>query len=518
MRMGPIDPQARGPQRGVRYEDTHKGAALRRYIEYRLKAFHVLRWESRFLDEFSATSDDVNLSIPRANGKSAIAAALSCCVVDPDGPLHAEGDEVTVVASSHRQAAVVFEDALRLMRRKTGLSRNEWRVQDTMNASLLEHRATGSRLMCVGSDPRRMHGLRSRWIVGDEVAVWDPAKVEAALAALSTTLGKRADSRRLLIGTRPADEGHPFSRALVDPDALNVVYAAGAEDDPLAWKTVRKANPSLAALPYLRKRLRREMAAAGRDASALSAWRALRLNQGVADTDVCNHVLTAESWREIESDAEPVGPSFWGIDSAEGTSMCAVSSYWPDTGRLETVAAFPSIPDLRERGLRDGVGGLYQNCYDRGELVLLGRRAPDLRALVVEAMHRFGRPVRVVADRHRLTLLQDAVASVMPNVPLLARGMGFVAGAEHIRTFRRAALEGRVHPVESLLLRSAAASARVVVDAAGNAKLSKASQGGRRARSRDDALAASIMAVWAGLSTPVSTPGWKYSGVMAGTG
>ena len=515
--MGPIKRRIEGPQRGCGSEDTQKGAALRRYIEYRLKAFRVLRWESRFLDEFSASSDDVNLSIPRANGKSAIAAALSCCVVDPDGPLHAEGDEVTVVASSHRQASVVFEDALRLMRRKTGLSRNEWRVQDTMNASLLEHRATGSRLRCIGSDPRRMHGLRSRWIVGDEVAVWDPAKVEAALAALSTTLGKRADSRRLLIGTRPADASHPFARALSDPAALSVIYAADQEDDPLSWTTVRKANPTLGALPHLRKRLRLEMALAGRDASALSSWRALRLNQGVPDTDVCNHVLTAGAWREIESDAAAVGPSFWAIDTAEGTSMCAVSSYWPDSGRLETVAAFPSIPDLRERGLRDGVGRLYLDCHERGELVLLGRRAPDLRGLVVEALHRFGRPVRVVADRHRLTLLQDAVASVMPNVPLLSRGMGFIDGAEHIRTFRRAALEGRVHPVESLLLRSAAASARVVVDAAGNSKLSKASQGGRRARSRDDALAASIMAVWAGISAPVSAPGWSYSGVMVGS-
>ena len=515
--MGPIGRHQQGLQRGVRDEATQKSAALRRYIGYRLKAFRVLTWERRFFDAFTASSDDVNLSIPRANGKSAIASALACCVVDPDGPLHADGDEVTVVASSHRQAGVVFEDALRLMRRKTGLSRNEWRVQDTMNASLLEHRATGSRLRCIGSDPRRQHGLRSRWIIGDEIASWDPAKVESSLSALSTSLGKREDSRRILIGTRPADGDHPFARALADPDSLNVIYAADPEDDPLSWTTVRKANPSLGALASLRKRLRREMALAGRDSSALSSWRALRLNMGVPDTDVCNHVLTAEAWRAIEGDAAPVGPCFWGADTAEGTSMCAIACYWPDTGRLEVVSCFPSIPNLRERGLRDGCARLYLDCHERGELLTLGARAPDLRALVVEALRRFGRPVRVVADRHRLTLLQDAIASVMPNVPLLSRGMGFIDGAAHIRVFRRAALEGRVHPVESLLLRSAASSARVIVDAAGNSKLAKSSQGGRRTRSKDDALAACLLAVWAGISTPATSVGSTYSGIMAGS-
>ena len=263
--MGPVQHEISCLQRGFGSEDTQTSARLRRYIQFQLKAFSVLKWERLFLNKFTATDCDVNISVPRGNGKSAIASALACAVVDPDGPLHGEEDEVTVVASSHRQATIVFEDALRLLQKKTGLSRNEWRVQDTMNASLLEHRASGSRLRCVGSDPRKMHGLRSKFIVGDECAVWDTAKVESALSAITTSLGKCDGSRRILIGTRPADETHPFSKALVDSDCLNVIYGADPEDDPLSWATVRKANPSLAALPNLRKRLRREIVIAGRE-------------------------------------------------------------------------------------------------------------------------------------------------------------------------------------------------------------------------------------------------------------
>ena len=51
-------------------------------------------------------------------------------------------------------------------------------------------------------------------------------------------------------------------------------------------------------------------------------------------------------------------------------------------------------------------------------------------------------------------------------------------------------------PVRSLLLRYAVGEARVVMDAAGNCKLSQRhGEGGRRLRARDDATAAAILAV-----------------------
>ena len=47
----------------------------------------------------------------------------------------------------------------------------------------------------------------------------------------------------------------------------------------------------------------------------------------------------------------------------------------------------------------------------------------------------------------------------------------------------------------SLLIRSALAEARTLSDPAGNVKLAKGSQGGRRQAARDDAAAAMILAV-----------------------
>ena len=91
--------------------------------------------------------------------------------------------------------------------------------------------------------------------------------------------------------------------------------------------------------------------------------------------------------------------------------------------------------------------------------------------------------------------------------------MGFKDGAEDVRAFRKGCADGRVTPVPSMLLRSAMSEARTVSDPAGNAKLCKGSQGGRRVRARDDAAAAAILAVAAGARQPVKPrTRWRYRG------
>ena len=88
----------------------------------------------------------------------------------------------------------------------------------------------------------------------------------------------------------------------------------------------------------------------------------------------------------------------------------------------------------------------------------------------------------------------DAISALRLDVPLVSRGMGFKDGAEDVRRFRTAILDGMVRPTASLLLRLAMREAVVVTDPAGNSKLAKATEGGRRRRARDDAVAAAILA------------------------
>ena len=159
------------------------------------------------------------------------------------------------------------------------------------------------------------------------------------------------------------------------------------------------------------------------------------------------------------------------------------------------LAAFPTLPSLEERGLADGVGRLFTDCAERGELLQLGGHAVNVGALIGEAVVRFGEPTAIACDRWRIPELRDACKAAKLSAPIVERGMGFRDGGEDVRQFRRAALEQRVRPMPSLLLTSAMAEARTISDPAGNSKLCKGHEGGRRPSARDDAAAAAILAV-----------------------
>ena len=407
--------------------------------------------------------------------------------------------EIQIVASSHEQGQVIYRHIQRFM--GAGIAAKRFRSQDTVNTSRLTNNATGTMLMVKGSDPKRLHGAAPALILADEIAQWPSPRIDEMLAALRTAGGKIPDSRMLMIGTRAADEAHPFAVALRDAD-YSQVHAAGPDDPPFQRRTWAKANPGLDAMPDLEKTIRREATAAKRDPALLAQFRALRLNMGVADTEI-SVLIDPDLWKGIEGDAKRAGPLVYGIDLGTSAAQSAVACYAPETGALAALAAFPGEPSLSERGLRDGVGNLYRECARRGELIQCGGAAVSVPELLEAALERFGRPAVIVSDRWREAELRDALdAAGVPRAALEFRGQGFKDGAEDVRAFRRACAEDRVTPAPSLLLRSAMAEARTVSDPAGNAKLSKGSQGGRRLRARDDAAAAAILAVSAGYRVP----------------
>ena len=457
----------------------------------------ALPWERRFVRGAFRRRGDSALSVARGNGKSCIVAGLAVAAVDPDGPLHRRRADTICVASSFQQSRIIFEDALAFLREKHDLDdRDAWRVLDSTAYAQVEHRATASRLRCIASDPRRAHGLRPALALLDEPSQWPPSTSEKMVAAIRTGLGKVPGSRLIALGTRPDGEQHWFATLLRDA-AYSQVHCASEDDDPFLRRTWDKANPSLRHLPSLMEQIKREARAARTDPAMLASFLSLRLNMGVPDVETAV-VIDAPTWKRAEAqlDAEDAGPYALGIDLGSSAAMSAAAAYWPKSGRLAALAMFPSMPNLRERGIADAVGNLYVRMSERGELLVVGGRTVPVDALIREALARWGAPSSIAADRWREPELRDALdAAQCPFAVLSMRGMGFKDGGEDVRLFRRAVIDGDVRPSESLLLRAAFAEARVVGDAAANFKLAKSTQGGRRARARDDAAAAAILAV-----------------------
>ena len=462
--------------------------------------FELLPWQHRFgRGAFRPGVSRSACTCGRGNGKSGLVSAISTLYLA--GPLAVPRGEVVVLASSFGQARdAIGEQVLWFLGGTESLREAGWRVEDNSNRFRITT-PSGSRLSVMAADSRRAHGRPG--IVAailDEPAQWPPGVGEKLLAAISTSAGKQSDFRILAIGTRPASPEHWFSRWLDGGADYVQRHEAGESDPPFQRRTWRKANPSLDAFPHLEAAIRAEAAKAKLDAGELAAFRSLRLNLGVEEVGR-QTLLSAGVWESCEVDVLPPaeGPSIWGVDLGSGHAMSGVASFSPATGRLECLAAFPDSPGLAARGAADHVGGLYQKMHGRQELIVTPGRVVVVADLLRAAMGRFGPPDLVVADRWREGELRDGLdLAGVPASAFSARGQGWKDGAADVRGFRRACIDGRVKVGKSLLLRSALSEAVTISDPAGNAKLAKSSEGGRRQASKDDAAAACILAIAAG--------------------
>ena len=360
------------------------------------KPFRVLPWQRKFVrGAFAPGIQSAALTMARGNGKTMALSGIAAATLD--GPLMVPRGESVIVASSFEQARIAFEHVIAFMGGKLA-DKGRWKVWDTAQQARIEDRETGARVRCIGSDPRRAHGLAPVLVLADEPAQWPESTGEKMVAALRTAAGKQPHSRFVAIGTRPADAEHWFAKMLAGGADYAQSHAAGPDDPKFHKRTWARANPSLGHMPDLHAAIRNESRQAKRDPSLLASFEALRLNLGMGDTEV-QTLLDAGLWASIEGEAERAGPVFWGIDLGTSAAQSAVAAFWPATGRLESLAAFPAEPSLAERGLRDGVGGLYVECERRGELLTLGQRTVDVSMLLRAALERFGRPSSVSSDR-----------------------------------------------------------------------------------------------------------------------
>ena len=407
------------------------------------------------------------------------------------------------------QSRIIFEDVLSFLELGDHDLSNKrvWRVANDAQRATVEYRPTGARVRCIGSDPKRAHGLRPVLALLDEPSQWPHHTSEAMRAAMVTSLGKAPGSRMIALGTRPASKLHWFSRMLnggCDYAQSHTVSKDDMEKRPFQRRVWARANPSLPAMPDLLSRIEKEAQEARHDPALLAAFLALRLNGGVSDIDNRDMLISPALWsRCLEApDGLPVGDCTWGIDMGSAHAMSAVACCW-ESGRLEILGMFGSEPSLEERARYDSTGPLYSLALKGGELMISPKRIPDVRTLFREAAKRWGMPRRIICDRWRIDELRDALEDDdLPwrRVRLIPRGQGYRDGSCAVRAWRKAAVTTRIRPVKpSRLLTAQLAEAVTVSDPSANEKLARDAEGGRRKRSRDDCVAAALLAVEFGL-------------------
>ena len=120
--------------------------------------FQVLPWQARFIRGAFSVPGDCGLSVARGAGKSCLVAGIACAAID--GPLRQPRADVVVVAASFEQSRIVFDHAKAFLADKLQ-DKSTWRVLDTSQKAQIEHKPTGAKLVCRGSDAGRLHGTRA---------------------------------------------------------------------------------------------------------------------------------------------------------------------------------------------------------------------------------------------------------------------------------------------------------------------------------------------------------------------
>ena len=274
-----------------------------------------------------------------------------------------------------------------------------------------------------------------------------------------------------------------------------------ALDDEAAWHA---ANPGLAAgikqRSYMVSESRRVLATPSDQAS----FRALDLNQpGSPSREM---VCSPSDWAACVVPAGKLparsGPCYIGFDAGGSSSMTAAAAYWPETKRLEIYAAFPATPGLADRGQADGVGGvggIYQEAHERGELMLFDGRVTPVGAFLLHlAASLEGVEVAGAAsDQYRRAEVQQALEAEALEWPWSWRRMGAgPQGSSDVMAFQRAILRGEFRTRPSLLMPLALKSTVLRRDGNGNPALERGNTG------RIDVLSACVLA--AGLASASS--------------
>ncbi len=442
------------------------------------------------------------LSIGRGNSKTATAAGIALGHLVGE-IAHQPKREIIFAARNRDQAKSAFGFLVGFIEGLPEEDQEQFTIRRGSRLEVETDANGGGLARVIPADGRSILGGAPTLAILDERAAWEREKGDNLENAILSGLGKR-DGKALIISTSAPDDTNTFSRWMDEPPPGSFVQEhrppEGLPPDDL--ESLLIANPGaregIGSSPeWLVAQAKRAIARGG---SALSSFRNLNRNERVASDDR-SVLITIDEWlsAEVSPDAMPDrdGPVILGVDLGGSRSMSAAALYWPLTGRLECVGAFPATPGLADRGAADGVSGRYTEMSDRGELVTMGdTTVPVDRFLAdVVAMLDGQAPAAIVGDRFRHAEFVEALRGAgLDRVPCVWRGMGWKDGSEDVERFRRALFEGRIRSVPSLLLRSAFADAITLVDPAGNHKLARG-----RSTGRIDAAAATVIAVAQGV-------------------
>lgn len=451
--------------------------------------FRLDPWQVEFLE--GALADGIReagLSVGRRNGKTFTIAVL--CLAHLVGPLNARYWRAAAVSLTGKNC-LELRTAIEQIAAESNLDGVE--VKRSPFPGGVEG-VNGASMDFLAADKASGHSVGLDMALIDEAGLLDESK-RGLWNAMTTSTGGR-NGRVICFSVQGSGPMYAEMRERRDKDSVHwCEYSAPDDcelDDRDAWLA---ANPGLLtgtkSMGYMEDASER---AQGSPADALG-FRVYDLNQP-ADPARRETIVAVADWTACLRPAEAQGPCYVGFDLGGSVSMGAFAAYWPMTGLLRVQCGLPAKPDLKRRGMADGVGRRYLDMEAQGCLrTYPGRVLPVVEFLQAGAALVADADIRAAGcDRYRAAETAQALEDAgLHHWPLTWRGTGahkFAHGSADVRAFQRAVLGKQIASPPNLALESAIAESELRYDPAGNPALDKA-----RHRGRIDALQAAVIAL-----------------------
>ena len=450
--------------------------------------FRIPKWQRRFIkNALAPENQETGLSIARKNGKTGLCAAWSLAYLC--GPFNRTNWRGTV-CSLDADLAKEFRRAVQLIAEASGFGTEDIRVLETPTPGRIIGRH-GATLDILASGKGSGHARGSDIVFVDEAGLLQERERPLWNALFSSISGR--DGKFVCLSIQ--GDGPMFAELKEradDPSVYFMEFASDPEDSIESRKTWHKANPGLKdgikTIRYMEGACRRALRSPGDE----SYFRAYDLNQPRDPGRVL--IVSPEQWKQcmVENPPERRGDCYVGLDAGEAVSMTACSAYWPATGRLETIAAFPSKPSLKRRGEIDGIPGMYERMEKRGELRTFPGVVTPLDDFVEWVYERLqGQKIAgIAADNFKKKDLKQSLLKVGIKTPVKFVAMAWKDASTNCRFFQKAVISEKVKSFPSLLMTQAIADSALEESSLGVVKLDRS-----RARGKIDALASAILAV-----------------------
>jgi phage terminase large subunit-like protein len=434
------------------------------------------------------------ITMPRKNGKTALAAALALCHLI--GPEAEQRGQVFSAASDRDQAAIIFRELEAII-----LAIPEFAARCNIKSfsKTIEDTKTGSTYQALSSDARKAHGLSPSFMVYDELA---QAPNRNLYDNLTTGTGARAEPLMVVISTQSSDPHHIMSELVdygeklnegtlpPDPSFHATIYKAPEDADVWIEETWFACNPALGDFRSLEE-MQKFAEQARRIPAKESTLRALYLNQRV---DADTRFISSVDWEANAGAVDPIElegrPCWAGLDLSSTKDLSALVLYFPHDGGA--VLPFFWVPGdrLAEREDRDRVP--YRTWANQGFIEALPGRAIDKQAIVFRLAEIASTyDLKGCAyDRWRMEDLKKLLSDEGIEIPLTLWGQGFKDMGPAVDELETLVLAAKLRHGGNPVLAWNTSNAVVVQDPAGARKIAK-----DRSRDRVDGLVALCMAV-----------------------